>query len=249
FNFLNIKSGYRVYLEKNIPISAGLAGGSADAAGVLLAMEALENKKLVYSEIGAKLGADIPFMIEAAKKHNNSDYNDNSSNVNSRNENAAKKCVNRHGSRFGDVLSVETKELSKCSYFVIGVQSYGLSTPRVYSLYDKIGGVESTTENDTTENDLLENNLLGNDLQKAALSLAPKLEQVLEVALENGANRSYITGSGPTAVAEVNSLDVAKQIETAWKKPYTENFNAVNAYTQNPKTESLASKVFIVENR
>ncbi|MDR2748379.1 MAG: hypothetical protein LBB10_00545, partial [Bifidobacteriaceae bacterium] len=40
FNFLNIKSGYRVYLEKNIPISAGLAGGSADAAGVLLAMEA-----------------------------------------------------------------------------------------------------------------------------------------------------------------------------------------------------------------
>ncbi len=56
----------RIYIDKRIPVAAGLAGGSADAAGTLIALNALSFAPMptkMLCELGARLGADIPFVI------------------------------------------------------------------------------------------------------------------------------------------------------------------------------------------
>ena len=65
-NTCQVKNGVHIYIEKNIPMSAGLAGGSADAAGVLLGLNDLWGIGLSLSELenlGAKLGSDVPFCL------------------------------------------------------------------------------------------------------------------------------------------------------------------------------------------
>lgn len=59
-------SGIKIHIKKNIPISAGLAGGSADGAAVLVLLNRMYNEKISLNEllkIGGKIGADIPFCI------------------------------------------------------------------------------------------------------------------------------------------------------------------------------------------
>ncbi len=61
-----IKRGVTIYLKKNIPLGAGLGGGSSDAATTLIALNYLWNlnySRLQLAELGLKLGADIPFFI------------------------------------------------------------------------------------------------------------------------------------------------------------------------------------------
>ena len=61
------KGRINVHIEKNIPVSAGLAGGSADAAAVLLALNELCGNPMTLKELkdlGATIGADVPFCIE-----------------------------------------------------------------------------------------------------------------------------------------------------------------------------------------
>ena len=62
-----IKQGVRIYIEKNIPVAAGMAGGSSNAAAVLVGLNELWNLNLDKNELkdlGLKLGADVPFCIE-----------------------------------------------------------------------------------------------------------------------------------------------------------------------------------------
>lgn len=65
-NKFNINKGVEVFIDKNIPIAAGMAGGSSNAAAVLVGLNKLWNLKLSEEElqrIGFKLGADVPFCI------------------------------------------------------------------------------------------------------------------------------------------------------------------------------------------
>lgn len=66
FEYCNIKGGAKILIHKNIPVAAGLAGGSGNAAAVLCALDKLYNTKLSDVElckIGTKLGADVPYCI------------------------------------------------------------------------------------------------------------------------------------------------------------------------------------------
>lgn len=67
FKQYNIKSGIRIKIEKNIPVAAGLAGGSSDAAAVLKGVRALFNLDISETEImslGKCIGADVPFCLK-----------------------------------------------------------------------------------------------------------------------------------------------------------------------------------------
>lgn len=68
----NIKlTGLDIFVEKNIPMNAGLGGGSADAAAILTALNFLEKTNmgiLQLQEMGAKIGADVPFVFSGATK-------------------------------------------------------------------------------------------------------------------------------------------------------------------------------------
>lgn len=67
FKYINLENqGIEIVIDKNIPMQAGLGGGSADAAGMLVALNELYSTKLSEKElcsIGEKLGADVPFCI------------------------------------------------------------------------------------------------------------------------------------------------------------------------------------------
>ena len=63
--FNDLKCGFEIHIEKHIPIAAGLAGGSTDAAAVIKGINRLCNLNLsaeAMKEIGLKLGADVPFF-------------------------------------------------------------------------------------------------------------------------------------------------------------------------------------------
>ncbi|GAG65504.1 unnamed protein product, partial [marine sediment metagenome] len=63
---LDIKKGVQIFIEKNIPIAAGLGGGSSDAASVILGLNQLWNLKLGRNKLmdfGREIGTDVPFFI------------------------------------------------------------------------------------------------------------------------------------------------------------------------------------------
>ncbi len=67
FETVGINKGAEIHIEKNIPLSAGLGGGSADAAAVILSLDKLYNTSLSKEklcELAVKLGADVPFFIK-----------------------------------------------------------------------------------------------------------------------------------------------------------------------------------------
>lgn len=66
FEYTSAKGGASIYIKKHIPLSSGLGGGSADAAGVLLALDKIYNTKLTENEllkIAVSVGADVPFCL------------------------------------------------------------------------------------------------------------------------------------------------------------------------------------------
>ncbi|MBS7298317.1 MAG: 4-(cytidine 5'-diphospho)-2-C-methyl-D-erythritol kinase [Eubacteriales bacterium] len=66
FEYCNIRGGAKMLIHKNVPVAAGLAGGSGNAAAVICALDKLYNTHLSDEDlckIGAKLGADVPFCI------------------------------------------------------------------------------------------------------------------------------------------------------------------------------------------
>ena len=71
FEYTKISGGAEIYINKNIPDAAGLGGGSADAAGVILALNKIYSANLSEEEllnIALKCGADVPFCIKGGTK-------------------------------------------------------------------------------------------------------------------------------------------------------------------------------------
>jgi 4-diphosphocytidyl-2-C-methyl-D-erythritol kinase len=191
-----IEAAVDLHIHKAIPIAGGMAGGSADAAGALLACDALWRQGTPRDELmalAAELGSDVPFALHGGTAI---------------------------GTGRGENL---TPVLSRGSFhWVFAVADQGLSTPAVYGECDRLRGGRKVP--DPYVSDMLmqavragDAVLLGkavhNDLQAAALSLRPALRQVLEVGEDFGALGGLVSGSGPTcafiARDEEHALDIA----------------------------------------
>jgi 4-diphosphocytidyl-2-C-methyl-D-erythritol kinase len=170
-----------IEVKKSIPVAGGMAGGSADAAATLVAMDALyrlEASKEELLELGAQLGSDVPFMIMGGTAV---------------------------GTGRGDQL---TAALSRGTYhWVFALSTVGLSTPAVYAECDRMRAeleVAAPKVSDALMQALLTSNpeavgqALHNDLQPPACSLRPALSLVLEVGRDYGALGALVSGSGPT---------------------------------------------------
>ena len=177
----NIDVDVHIEVKKSIPVAGGMAGGSADAAATLVAMDALyrlEATKEELLELGSQLGSDVPFMITGGTAV---------------------------GTGRGDQL---TAALSRGHYhWVFALSTVGLSTPAVYAECDRMRAeleVADPKVSDTLMQALLsgEPGLVGkalsNDLQNPACSLRPALSLVLEVGRDYGALGAIVSGSGPT---------------------------------------------------
>jgi 4-diphosphocytidyl-2-C-methyl-D-erythritol kinase len=170
-----------IEVKKSIPVAGGMAGGSADAAATLVAMDALyklEATREELLELGSELGSDVPFVIAGGTAV---------------------------GTGRGDQL---TAALSRGTYhWVFALSTVGLSTPAVYSECDRMRAELEVAEpkvSDSLMQALLSGNpelvgkSLSNDLQNPACSLRPALSLVLEVGRDYGALGAIVSGSGPT---------------------------------------------------
>lgn len=187
--------GVDITLVKNVPIAGGMGGGSADAAATLVACSALWEAGLTKEqlcELGATLGADIPFSLVGGAAV---------------------------GQGVGDELSplLTHGEL----HLVIVPAASGLSTPEVYRQLDALrtgAGVEADAVPSLDE-DLVRAvsaadvesvaTLMVNDLQAPAVSMLPDLDDMLDAGQVHGALHGMVSGSGPTVMFLASSAEHA----------------------------------------
>jgi 4-diphosphocytidyl-2-C-methyl-D-erythritol kinase len=195
-------SGAHLAVSKAIPVAAGMAGGSADAAATLVACDALWGTGLTRDELGAlaaELGSDVPFSLHGGTAL---------------------------GTGRGEQLS---PVLSRGSYlWVFAIADGGLSTPAVYGELDRYRS-ELPRPRLSLPGDLLSalrqsdvtalGRHLANDLQQPAIRLRPSLARVLETGRELGALGALVSGSGPTcaflARDEAHQVNLASAVASA----------------------------------
>ncbi len=194
----DLDSDIAIQIKKEIPVAGGMAGGSADAAAVIVAFDALYELGLSrdgMEKIGAELGSDVPFAITGGIAI---------------------------GRGRGDQL---TPVLARGSYnWVLAMSSQGLSTPAVYGECDRLRtGLDiarpqvgdSILQALRAGDAITLGRSLANDLQSAACSLRPALRLVLDVGIDYGALGAIVSGSGPTVAFLVQDEERALDLTVA----------------------------------
>ncbi len=186
-------------IHKSVPIAGGMAGGSADGAAALVALDSLfaAGLEAKLSKAAGKLGSDVPFSLEGGTAI---------------------------GTGRGEKLSkIET---SAVLHWVMTPSQIGLSTPDVYRRLDIMrteAGVDvSTLEQPEVPAGLVAAlvagdamevaNYMHNDLEIAALALRPELATTIEAGKKAGALKSMVSGSGPTIAHLAKDRIHAEQI-------------------------------------
>ncbi|MCU7726776.1 4-(cytidine 5'-diphospho)-2-C-methyl-D-erythritol kinase [Actinoplanes sp. KI2] len=175
----------RLHLRKSIPLAAGLAGGSADAAAALIACDLLWGTGMSrdeLAEVGATLGSDVPFLLHGGTALGTG-----------------------HGEAVSPILARPTTW-----HWVVALADGGLSTPEVYAKLDglrespfppkALAGADDLMAALRQRDPAVLGAALGNDLQPAAIALRPELTAVLEAGRAAGAVAGLVSGSGPTCV-------------------------------------------------
>lgn len=176
-----VSAGVHLAVRKQIPVAAGMAGGSADAAAALVACDAYWETGLSRSELNglaAELGSDVPFALAGGTAL---------------------------GTGRGERLS---PVLARGSYsWIFALADSGLSTTAVYAELDRYRGelprpallpaADVLTALGHADVAMLGRSL-ANDLQAPAIRLRPALARVLEAGRELGAVGAIVSGSGPT---------------------------------------------------
>ncbi len=215
------KVGNRVeiHIEKNIPLAAGLAGGSADAAAVLHGLNVLWECKLSLSqlmEIGVKLGADVPFCIMGQAAKNSA--------LGRKNEDVST-CALALG--IGEQLT-PLPPLS--AYVVLSKPPIPVSTAEIYRSLD-LNGIERRPDTGRLIQGLQQQRFpmvkaaMYNVLQEISKKKYPVIaEQILLLESIGSGAKIMMSGSGPTVFAVTQDKSQAEFIHRAIKTKYSKTF-------------------------
>jgi len=199
FKETGIKGGVKILIHKNIPVAAGLAGGSGNAAAVLIALNALYNANLTEEELcrmGRKLGADVPYCMMGGTM-------------------LAK--------GIGEILT-PLADLKK-SLVLLVKPPINVSTQSIYEyldsfLIEKHPDTEKMIEeikNGETEKVAKE---LSNVMELATIKLHPVIRGIKEKMMLNGAKGAIMSGSGPTVFGIFDDYKTAKLSHDSFAKLY-----------------------------
>jgi 4-diphosphocytidyl-2-C-methyl-D-erythritol kinase len=190
--------GAKITLTKRIPIAAGMAGGSTDAAATLRGLNRLYDLGLSMQEletIAVKIGADVPFCVRGGTALSEG---------------------------IGEILTkLKTPSETK---IVIVKPDINVSTKDVYEAFDSLSKpfhpdvdamVKAVNEDDIDE--IVSN--LGNSLEAVTKGLHPVIGEIEEFMLENGARGALMSGSGPTVFAITDDINVTA-LEAKFKQKY-----------------------------
>lgn len=187
----HIKKGIAINIDKRIPVAAGLAGGSADCAAVLVGMNhlfhlGLSSKKL--EELALTMGTDIPY------------------------------CVRRGtvlATGLGEILKDIRPSCPFC-YVVLAKPPVGVSTAKVYQNL-KWQEIENHPSAQDMVSAIAEGNvakmgtLLGNVLETVTIPMHPEINKIKKVMSAKGAEGTLMSGSGPTVFGLFTDLKKAKR--------------------------------------
>ncbi|MBB6451521.1 4-diphosphocytidyl-2-C-methyl-D-erythritol kinase [Geomicrobium halophilum] len=171
-----IRAGVTITIQKNIPVAAGLAGGSSDAATVLRALNAmweLSLSKETLASIGAEIGSDVAFCVHGGTA----------------------KAVGR-----GE--KIERLPVPPPCWVVLAKPPIGVSTGDIYrqvSVPERNESYSSRIENAIYAWDYGQIcRHLHNDLEQVTLALYPEVRRIKQRMLESGVDAALMSGSGPT---------------------------------------------------
>lgn len=202
-DLFSLEVGFRIHIEKNIPIAAGLAGGSTNAAAVItgineLCQLGLSTQKL--QEIGFQLGADIPFCFMEG-------------------------CAVARG--LGEQLTPIRG--FEHAWMVLVKPNFGVSTKEVYTQLN----LDAITEHPDTSRMIqaLENQnkfeiytQMINVLESVTLKLYPKVSEIKSTLSEFGADSVLMSGSGPTVFGFFSTYERAKTAHKKLKMIYPQSY-------------------------
>ncbi|MGV9878980.1 4-(cytidine 5'-diphospho)-2-C-methyl-D-erythritol kinase [Streptomyces sp. NPDC003006] len=191
-----ISPDVHLHIAKDIPVAGGMAGGSADGAGALVACDALWGTMASREEllgICAELGSDVPFSLVGGAAL---------------------------GTGRGERL--QPLEVGGDFHWVFAVADGGLSTPAVYREFDRLTPAAPAPEASPALLAALRKGdvealaaTVSNDLQPAALSLFPSLHDTLAAGTAAGALAALVSGSGPTTAFLTADAASAREVADA----------------------------------
>lgn len=184
-----IEEGIDIRLNKRIPVAAGMAGGSTDAAGVLYGINELFNlgiKRKELMELGVQIGADVPY------------------------------CIMR-GTALAEGIGEKLTSLPpmvKCPV-VIAKPQVSVSTKYVYENlkldeHTQHPDIDALIQNIHTKDLPAIAGSMGNLLETVTAKKYPEIEKIKELMRENGALNAMMSGSGPTVFGLFDELETAK---------------------------------------
>lgn len=192
-------TGVAITLEKRIPFGAGLAGGSADAAGVLRGLKAMDLISLTEDElleVAAALGSDVPYCMTGGPA-----------------------LVTGRGEQVRPLRAAESL------WLVLGISHRPLSTAEIYAACEPTSeGPSSGSMTLALEAGDITGvaAALHNDLEGPAFSLRPELEAAKVAMLDAGALGAVMSGSGPTivgvAATESEAVGIAEKVVLAFDR-------------------------------
>lgn len=203
--------GVEITIHKNIPVAAGLAGGSTNAAAVLVGLDLMWELGLTQrelQELGAQLGSDVPFCIGGGTAL---------------------------ATGRGEMLS-PLPNLDHIYVVLAKYKNLSISTPWAYQTYRQNFGHTYVTDIENQENSrhrvhsrpmvsaIAQNGhkevgkLLHNDLEKVALPEYPQLLKLKEAFASQNVLGTMMSGSGPTMFALTESQSQAEEVEAAVKE-------------------------------
>lgn len=211
----HIEEGIEIILDKHIPVAAGLAGGSSNAAAVLVGMNRMFNLGLSQQELkerGVKLGADVPYCIMRGT-------------------------VLAEG--IGEILT-PLAPMPKC-FILVAKPGISVSTKTVYEKLDS-REIENHPDIDGVIAGLNEGDLkkvassMGNVLEHVTISDYPIIEEIKNVMSEEGALGAMMSGSGPTVFGIYDDKMLAKQAQQKIKElGLTKQVYVVNVHNNRRK--------------
>lgn len=199
---MDIKKGIEISIQKNIPVAAGMAGGSSNAAAVLVGLNELWKLGLSKDElrkIGLKLGADVPFCIEGGTAL---------------------------AEGIGEKLTY-INGLSQNANILVCKPDIFVSTKEVYQALD-IENIEKRPDNKLLIEKLKEDNIqsvsknMVNVLEEVTSKKYKDIQNIENVIIKNGALGTMMSGSGPTVFGIFDSEENAIRAKVELLETYSQ---------------------------
>lgn len=196
----DIKKSVIIRIQKEIPVAAGLAGGSSDAAAVLKGMNSLFDLGLSDEELkkyGVRLGADVPYCIEGGTMLSEG---------------------------IGEILTRVDGKMPKCGVLLVKTPE-GVSTKKVYEAFDSLekevhSDVDGVMEALKREDLSLLSKRLSNVLEYVTIPMLPVIDDIKKDMRESGAVGVLMSGSGPTVFGLFDEYSSLSKASAFMKEKY-----------------------------